>query len=368
MPWTRHGNGPTGTCWPSPDRNAGVRRSGATLIELLVVILIVGVLIGLLLPAVQSAREAARRAQCVNNLKQIGVALHTYTDSHLGFPLGRLLSGDARYVEPSSSCTGPRDRGFLVALLPHVGEVSLFNSFNHSLSVYGLEQDTAFSASLSLYVCPDDVEASRLRVVHPGRRLPPGTPGSTVHRAALVSSTSYVGCAGSLETSALPDWRLGCRVDPMRVAMANGCITDSGVGLVSPASVTDGLSHTIVVSERAATLFRELVPFDPLVIEQSGWWFAGEREDTLMTTEWPPNAIRRLPPSAVRAETPSASSLHPGGLNALMGDGTVRFVRESVQSWPRGRSYTAAGVLSPPGVWQALGTRNGGEIIGADDF
>src|SRR5690348_16198454 len=102
-----------------------MRRPGFTLIELLVVIAIIAVLIGLLLPAVQAAREAARRAQCVNNFKQIGVAMHNYHDQNLCFPPGNITLGNC--------CTSPSPLTFMVSILPQLEQAPLFNSFNQAL-------------------------------------------------------------------------------------------------------------------------------------------------------------------------------------------------------------------------------------------
>src|SRR3954471_13435231 len=108
---------------------SGARRSrrGFTLIELLVVISIIGVLVALLLPAVQAAREAGRRAQCVNNLRQMGLAAHSYEGTHRYFPIGVI-----RYTPPQCDDASNRRHTLFAALLPHMEQVNLYNSFNFS--------------------------------------------------------------------------------------------------------------------------------------------------------------------------------------------------------------------------------------------
>src|SRR4051794_23475908 len=115
------------------------RRRGFTLIELLVVIAIIAVLIGLLLPAVQAAREAARRAQCTNNLKQLGLAAHNYVDVNLAFPQGGFYSCESISLFASS----PWMHGQFVGLLPFFEQQPLYNAFNASVRYY----NTTFPAN-----------------------------------------------------------------------------------------------------------------------------------------------------------------------------------------------------------------------------
>jgi prepilin-type processing-associated H-X9-DG protein len=113
--------------------------------------------------------------------------------------------------------------------------------------------------------------------------------------------------------------------------------------------------------------------------EWRGWYITGNWADTLITTLYPPNACGKVAGASMTAWTNSASSMHPGGLNVLMGDGSVWFVRDSIQTWPfntvtgypAGASQNGQGAwmnLPPSGVWQALSTSNGGEVIGFDAY
>ena len=134
------------------------------------------------------------------------------------------------------------------------------------------------------------------------------------------------------------------------------------------------LSHTLFVTEKATTLFQDLAPLDPTLFTKRGWWLTGNWGDTLMTTMYPINTFDKIALAAGSVHTYSASSLHPGGVNALMGDGSVKFIKETIQSWPNDTLLgMPTGATRNPGgwwenvprggVWQALGSRSGGEVI-----
>jgi prepilin-type N-terminal cleavage/methylation domain-containing protein len=126
------------------------RREGFTLIELLVVIAIIGVLIALLLPAVQNAREAARRAQCVNNLKQFGIALHNYHDTQGCLPHSRGLSTPGPGYPPTATFSG------YARLLPYLEQVQVFQTINFDLLPAALENRTSQAIAVSVFICPTD--------------------------------------------------------------------------------------------------------------------------------------------------------------------------------------------------------------------
>jgi prepilin-type processing-associated H-X9-DG protein len=345
-----------------------------TLVELLAVLAVIGILVALLLPAVQMARAAARRTACVNNLRQIGLGVHLYHDVHGSLPMGIVtwpIPADSPY---QNECGVFPDRSFLIAILPHVDQGPLYDSINADLTIYGHANRTVHSANVAIYACPDDAMSGRPRL------------GYNAGRAALENlqeygdlvpmvSTSYAGVHGlSHHSHPYPEPEHGCRPDPEDIPRADGCITSSLVAPITFGSVRDGLSLTLMASERAIATQVEpdrLEGLPPSNHLQNGWWFAGTMFDTLIATHYPPNAYKSM--RTPQAFTMAASSLHRGGVNGLMADGSVRFIKETIQSWPLDELGIPPGadgsyIRPAPGIWQALGTRNGGEVVGADDF
>jgi prepilin-type N-terminal cleavage/methylation domain-containing protein/prepilin-type processing-associated H-X9-DG protein len=352
-----------------------IHRRGFTLIELLVVFGIIALLIGLLLPAIQSARETARRAQCSNCLKQIGLALHSYHEVSGCLPPGRLLIYDPRYAGANPPCTsGVVDKSTHVLLLPFFEQQSAYNAVNSSVTILGSENTTIHTLSVASYACPDDPASGHPRelladALAPFASDPPGG------RQWMVF-TSYSACFGSYDVNAIPRPSNGCQVPPQLRDQANGVIND--VFPITLSSVTDGLSNTMFASEKATTLFRSL-DSDGTLFATKGWWVTGNWGDTLLTTFYPPNMYKRVALTAGVRQTVAASSLHPGGVNILLGDGSVRFVKETVQTWvfdlgtgePKGAVQSPGGwwLNTPtPGIWQALATRSGGEVVSAESY
>jgi prepilin-type N-terminal cleavage/methylation domain-containing protein/prepilin-type processing-associated H-X9-DG protein len=343
---------------------------GFTLIELLVVISIISLLIGLLLPAVQAAREAGRRAACTNSLMQIGIAIHSYQSSWDCLPPGRVPLYDPRYAGLNPPCTSKAfDKSYLARLLPFLEESNLFNSINQSTSICAHENWTCFDVSCGVFACPDDPASGRPRPMNTTSLSDLGM--AQAGETALAVSTSYIGCFGDVPVAAVPRPITKCQVDPMAISESSGCFND--LSPIRLSGVTDGLSSTILVAERATTTLRNL-PNEGF--DASGWYFSGNLGDTLFVSMLPPNLFRQSNALVVPF---AASSLHPGGLNVLMGDGSVRFVKESINSWPLdprseepvGAQRTTAGWwqgLPKPGVWQALSTRNGGEVVSSESY
>jgi len=346
---------------------------GFTLIELLVVIGIIGVLTGLLLPAVQSAREAARRAHCANNLKQIGLALHTYEEIHAALPPGRLLTYDPRFAGPLPPCTSKIvDKSLFAHLLPYVEQVPLYNAINQSLTIFGHENVTVRGSAIGLFACPSDGGAGTVRDSDPeaiGYALGLADPGAPYP----IYYGSYAGCFGSYFTSALPRIYNGCHPSAADIVQTNGVFND--IAPIRLASVVDGLSNTLFVAERALAPLAGLEFDGKDLSRRHGWVVSGNWGDSLVSTFYPPNMYRKVALGVGAPQFFGASSMHPGGLNALMGDGSVRFVKDTISTWafdPKTGSPAGAWAadewvnLPPAGVWQALATRSGGEVPNAD--
>jgi prepilin-type N-terminal cleavage/methylation domain-containing protein len=156
---------------------ARARQAGFTLVELLVVIAIIGVLIALLLPAVQSAREAARRSQCLNNLKQIGVAMHGYADSHKSFPPGNITDG--------ACCSALSHITWPISILPYVEQSNLGTQYNYNLPNEHPSNAFLRTQLVPIYVCPSDTMARQLLV-----------PDSGPHNNQKWMTSSYRGMGG----------------------------------------------------------------------------------------------------------------------------------------------------------------------------
>ncbi len=350
--------------------------AGFTVIELLVVVAVVGILVGLLVPAIQAAREAGRRSQCIANLHQIGLAIHSYNDVFQSLPPGRLLTHDPRVAGSNPPCTSAMvDRSTWVALLPFLDQRSLYDSVNHSLGILSAENTTLHSVAVSALTCPSDGGSGRSFELDPGSLLP--ILGDTTAVRHRMVATSYSASYGSHYVDALPRPSNGCVAPPAVVAQADGTFNDRSP--ITLAMVRDGLSNTLFASEKATALYRVVDVIDPALSRRHGWYVTGNWGDTLFTTFYPINMPSRVTPAAGFEHFLATSSQHPGGVNALFGDGSARFVKESINSWafdpwngrPRGAIKQGGGWwsgLPRPGLWQALATRDGGEIVGSPDY
>jgi prepilin-type N-terminal cleavage/methylation domain-containing protein/prepilin-type processing-associated H-X9-DG protein len=359
-----------------PDHREGIstlliRRPGFTLVECLVAIAIISLLVAFLLPAVQSARESARRVQCSNNLKQLGLAFHSYHDSFGSLPPGRIKSYDPRYAGPNPPCTSSIvDKSVEVFALGFLEHTTVYNAINQSLAIVGGENATVHSIAVACFACPSDPTSGVPTDLNPTALAQYGVP-----QPAQMVCTSYAGMIGSLPVLAQPLPSNNCIVAAPLIVQSNGVFNDlSPIGL---ASVTDGLSNTIFVAEKATSILQEFNSLNPQYAAQHGWYITGNWGDTLVTSLYPPNACDRVALAGMTAWTDSASSMHPGGLNVLLGDGSVRFIHDTIQTWPfdpvsgnpTGASKNSLGAwvsLPPEGVWQALSTRSGGEVTGAE--
>ena len=328
-------------------------RPGFTLIELLVVIAMIGVLIGLLLPAVQMAREAARRTQCTNNLKQLALALHNYADVNGVLPMG-YCNQWCEVVPGMCISHGP-----FVAMLPQLEQQPLFNAVNFDRSVYVSPNTTIFATGVKTLWCPSDPTVDKPEIHDLFE-----TTQNQIHLS------SYVCCTGT--------WYNHGR-NPVRTAQNNGLFW--GASSVRLAEVKDGTSQTIALGEKAHALLTK----DTAVCWS--WWADGDIGDTLFSTLYPINPQKTLKDGSLPFTdslywSSSASSLHPGGANFAMLDGSVRFLKDTIQCWsidpatnlPFGLSQGGNPVLyslGPDlrfGVYQRLATRNFDDVVSGGDY
>ena len=333
---------------------------GFTLIELLVVIAIIAVLIALLLPAVQAAREAARRSQCVNNLKQMGLALANYENSHSSLPPGAIV-----FTYPAVDPLGIGTRGHTMFsfILPFLEQGNIGNSINFSVppntAPYNYMQSTAFLTKINTYICPSDLQQTQ----------------TTTASGNVYSQSSYSGMSGRVDTN-----QFYYGVPPCCGASAPS-IQGDGVFMADYAyklaQITDGLSNTIYVGEHS----RFLNDPEPLM----NWWnrygnfvsVNGEfRAQVVAMSVARINSNLQVPEIDESGSLNTANSapwgpfnwfynplywdggqhgfrsFHPGGANFVFGDGSVRFLKQT---------------MNPP-TYQALSTRASGEIISSDAY
>ena len=235
---------------------------------------------------------------------------------------------------------------------------------NFDLAIAGWENSTIHTSNLAAFGCPSDVDSGRLRLGYPYTTLL----RDDLNSPRMLVSASYAGCSGVSNFSAFADYRLNCRTIPDNIARARGCFVASGAAPIRFAMVTDGLSHTIMVEERAISTFRDVNLFRPYKFEQTGWWFSSDDGNTIVWNRAAPNAFKTREADR-SARIDAGSSLHPGGLNVLMADGSARFVSETIESWS-GEPFPAyiTETTAIPLLWQKLATRNGGEVFGSDNY
>jgi prepilin-type N-terminal cleavage/methylation domain-containing protein/prepilin-type processing-associated H-X9-DG protein len=334
-------------CCPDP--------RGFTLIELLVVITLIGVLVAFLLPAVHAAREAARRAQCTNNLKQLALGCSNYEAAFGAFPIGVPMMFDP---DPAFSAFGT-NQSIFVSLLGQLEQQPLYDAVNFSRSIYASANYTVFGTGLNVLWCPSDSKIQR--AVKYVFYEPP--------LEAPVRFTSYAGCTGVYNPE---PWLYQDPLNPKRIAQMNGLfIVQSSIRL---SDITDGTSSTLLLGERA----HGYLSGDTL--DYWHWWADCTAVDTRFWTMFPINPFKKLedtPESVVGGPyTSSASSFHSGGAQFAFADGSVRFLKDTIDSWeidpstgfPIGVSEDGNGFfhMKPGtrlGIYQMLSTRAGGEVI-----
>ncbi len=347
----------------TPSRTA----RGFTLIELLVVIAIIAVLIALLLPAVQSAREAARRAQCSNNLKQIGLGLHNYLSAHNVFPPGRINS----HIAGQGNAWG----GY-AQMLPQLELSVVFNAFNFNLSPDGdLANTTGAAIFVASFLCPSDPSPPQAAQA-----------GYGMHNYLLSVGSLYPVTQNALNGSGQP---LGVR--------PNGVFSENSATRLG--AITDGLSNTAAISESIRSMpgvgfaadrlngfvitgnnttsgppittdaeYQALcvaaVPPPGFQVTRGSKWHYGAPGHSMYNHRRGPNDpqvdCRGGLPHSDKSDpfwdqlslNVTARSKHPGGVQSLFADGHVQFIKNSI-GLP---------------VWQALGSINGGEVVSSDSY
>jgi prepilin-type N-terminal cleavage/methylation domain-containing protein/prepilin-type processing-associated H-X9-DG protein len=328
------------------------RASAFTLIELLVVIAIIAVLIALLLPAVQAARAAARRAQCVSNLKQIGLAVMNFENSFGYIP--------AAGVGPFNDGTA-YNHGWMTFILPYVEQSTVFNSYNMNANWYDLANQTAVNTKLNVYQCPAAVGNHFTSGLIDDLFYLGGTP--------ISASTSDYANTGEVDNSlylanglAVPGagYPQGMITTPSYPPPANGT---PGYPLQV---ITDGLSNTIAVTECANR--PTLYVTRGLGAQAVSGSYAGTIDNTGLIIFGGPWAgdLKMLGPLGATADGYSKPgscminctnewevySMHAGGANAVFGDGSVRFLKQTIN----------------PAIFAATITRACGEIVSSDSF
>lgn len=358
---------------------------GFTLVELLVVIAIIGVLVALLLPAVQSAREAARRTSCNNKLKQSALALHNYESTFKTFPSRQMGSGTLNDVN-----TRPTHCLILAgwtALLPFTEQQALYEQI-YSIQIQPFADNVWTLAQPVHLQCPSDNGKAD---PNPGR--------------VLRGFTSYAFCNGDdyAGSQAFPDERTNFAVAVMMLPIKNRGVFGRH-SYVRIAEITDGTSNTIALAERqrpnkvydkgavavdATAGAANYVPLSCRALYSSnsyipsatmfttdnapGYrWAAGNAYFAAVATILPPNSASCVfgASGSISAHLYqgvwTASSEHPGGVQVAMSDGSTRFISDNINTGNLAAVAPTAdsGVGSPYGVWGALGSKDGGDVVG----
>ena len=339
-------------------------RRGFTLIELLVVIAIIGVLIALLLPAVQSAREAARRSQCVNNMKQMGLAMHNYHSAVGTFPMG-----NARAFSDPGVVTDWGTFSAHAMMLPYLEQTQVYNSCNFNWTIwYNVGQQinlTVWNVKVAAFLCPSDPNAGRDHLNNYHGSFGTGTdPWATETNGIFAPRFSSYGFADLVDGSSATISHVEAITGDYKQLKKKHRKMASGVLGTVPDTMLVYDARTIMPNIiSAANQCLQLINTSPGSNSNRGLrWQTGSPGLTLTNIIFTPNS-NQYQFSACRLDCSSGcgtdfghlftpSSIHPGGVNVLFGDGSVRFVKDSINQ----------------NVWMSLGTRDGSEVVSSDSY
>jgi prepilin-type N-terminal cleavage/methylation domain-containing protein/prepilin-type processing-associated H-X9-DG protein len=340
------------------------RRSGFTLIELLVVIAIIAVLIALLLPAVQAAREAARRAQCTNNLKQLGVAIHNYESIHLMLPLGRVWAPLLSIPFPSFFM-GAQNTTWFTQMLPQFEQQALYDAYNFDIGIEGppggdgmpigiVVNSTIFGTKLGAFQCPSDNQRD-FTLVWPTNGHPiRATRGNYVVSWGNTQWAQQDSAGGAVTLNRPASYRRSAfGHTPIRLSQ----VTDGTSSTVFTAETLQGRDSDVrgAVWTLGALFMSRFTPngtsdFYGVADPPGG---GGDRLGDGFCVSDPGLKLPCLTVPFPFLDNYSGSrSRHPGGVNAGFGDGSVRFIKETIN----------------PVVWVGLNTIQGGEVVSSDSY
>jgi prepilin-type N-terminal cleavage/methylation domain-containing protein/prepilin-type processing-associated H-X9-DG protein len=342
---------------------------GYTLIELLVVIAVIAVLIGLLLPAVQAAREAARRIQCVNNMKQLGLAMHNYHDNHNVLPSGVIAAAKC----PRDIFVGCQNTPWFVLMLPQFEQQDLANAFNYPLGSEGplapaplgfFANSTVAATKIAVFQCPSDRQNDY--------KISPAIAAGFLSGPTESKGNYAVNWGNTYWGQDIPN-PAGVLTDPVTLAPAQFLPSPFGFGgSINVASISDGLVTTVLMAE----------VIQGSLYDQRGVVWSTAMGAGSFTSRFAPNHFndyyglengrdlltspevcdnepgQMLPCAAANGANPrqrafaGSKSRHPGGVNALFGDGSIRFIKDSIAA----------------ATWIALNTRAAGEVIDSNAY
>ncbi|MDG3002349.1 DUF1559 domain-containing protein [Paludisphaera mucosa] len=340
------------------------RRGGFTLIELLVVIAIIAVLIALLLPAVQSAREAARRAQCTNNLKQMGLAMHNYHQAAGSFPMGNAIA----YSDPGVQTTWGTFSAHSM-MLPYLEQTPLYNSCNFAWTVwYGMGASlnaTVWNTKVNAFLCPSDGQAGKDHINSYFGSFGTGTdPWAVNTNGTFAPEQTAYSVADITDGTSNTISHTEALVGDYNNTRTKWRQYVSGVPGSVPGNMIVRDARTIMpqVVQYAQNCMQAIVATPGTNSNKGLAWATGSPGLTLTNIIFPPNSTQYAF-SSCRWDCAAgcgtdfghihiSSSTHPGGVNVAFLDGSVRFVKNSIDQ----------------NTWMSLGSRDGEEVVSSSSY